>query len=81
MNRNDITNDIISTGQAKGSQEAYAKGWDAIFGNKKECKPLTHCASNRDGDCFHKDCPQLRDNEPKASGRSCPLYDWDEDND
>lgn len=44
---------------------------------KKE--PLTHCAADKDGECNHPDCPQLRDNEPYKSGRSCPLPDWDED--
>jgi hypothetical protein len=36
-------------------------------------KPLTRCAAARDGDCTHKQCPQLRDNEPAATGRHCPL--------
>lgn len=38
---------------------------------------LTHCASDNDGDCVHAQCPQLRDGEPKATGRSCPLYNWE----
>ena len=37
---------------------------------------LTSCQSNRDGDCEHPKCPQILDNEPEASGRSCPIYDW-----
>lgn len=32
-----------------------------------------HCHGGRDGDCFWKHCPQLRDNEPEQSGRHCPL--------
>jgi len=32
---------------------------------------LTSCASNRDGDCNHPKCPQILDNEPETSGRSC----------
>lgn len=36
-------------------------------------KPLTGCAANRDGECFHSQCPQLRDGEPMKSGRHCPL--------
>lgn len=36
------------------------------------------CHAGRDGDCIHKNCPQLRDNEPAASGRHCPL-DVDDD--
>lgn len=39
------------------------------------------CHAGRDGDCFWKYCPQGRDNEPSASGRSCPLAgpsEWDD---
>lgn len=42
-------------------------------------RPLTRCASNNDGDCTHKDCPQLRDNEPHATGRHCPLDTRDDE--
>jgi hypothetical protein len=35
--------------------------------------PLHSCAANRDGECGHPHCPQLRDNEPATSGRHCPL--------
>ncbi|MGE4866854.1 hypothetical protein, partial [Yersinia enterocolitica] len=41
-------------------------------------KPLERCAAARDGECSHKDCPQLRDNEPMATGRHCPIDDWDD---
>jgi hypothetical protein len=44
----------------------------------KRARPLTHCAADRDGDCSHRKCPQLRDKEPRATGRNCPLPDWDE---
>lgn len=37
------------------------------------------CRSHADGDCFWKDCPQLRDNEPEKSGRHCPLDKADMD--
>ncbi len=45
-----------------------------------EPKPaaLVRCASDNDGDCVHKECPQLRDGEPAKSGRSCPLYNWED---
>jgi hypothetical protein len=36
-------------------------------------KPLTRCAAARDGDCTHAQCPQLRDGEPRATGRHCPI--------
>ncbi len=42
---------------------------------------LKHCEAGRDGECFHMFCPQLRDNEPKSSGRGCPLYTWNDDDD
>jgi hypothetical protein len=73
---NDITGDRLVTEPAS---DKYRSGWDVIFAKKEE-KPLTSCASHQDGDCSHKQCPQLRDNEPKASGRSCPLWE-DIDND
>lgn len=34
---------------------------------------LGTCCANRDGECFQPGCPQLRDGEPKRSGRSCPV--------
>lgn len=34
---------------------------------------MTRCQSDDDGHCEWKDCPQLRDNEPHATGRHCPL--------
>ncbi|CNL06631.1 Uncharacterised protein [Yersinia frederiksenii] len=41
-------------------------------------KTLERCAAARDGECSHKDCPQIRDNEPMATGRHCPIDDWDD---
>lgn len=40
---------------------------------------LKRCASHSDGDCSHTACPQTRDNEPHATGRSCPIYNWSDD--
>lgn len=37
--------------------------------------PLVRCAAGRDGDCYHPDCPQVREGEPGKSGRSCPLWE------
>lgn len=39
---------------------------------------VEHCHADRDGDCRHANCPQLRDGEPAKSKRSCPLPDWEE---
>lgn len=36
-------------------------------------RPLTSCAADDDGDCNHHECPQIRDGEPKRTGRHCPL--------
>ncbi len=41
-------------------------------------KPLERCAAARDGECSHKECSQLRDNEPMSTGRHCPIDNWDE---
>lgn len=32
-----------------------------------------------DLDCYSKDCPQKRDDEPKKTGRSCPRANWGDD--
>jgi len=37
-----------------------------------ELKDHGHCHADDDGYCTFKDCPQLRDGEPKKSGRHCP---------
>ena len=43
-------------------------------------RPLNgRCAADRDGDCSHSQCPQLRDGEPVKSGRHCPLDVQEED--
>jgi hypothetical protein len=34
---------------------------------------VTRCQADDSGDCECVDCPQLRDKEPKTTGRHCPL--------
>lgn len=34
---------------------------------------MERCAAARDGECCDIRCPQLRDKEPQATGRHCPL--------
>lgn len=34
------------------------------------------CHANREGDCVWEGCPQIKDGEPLATGRSCPLEEW-----
>lgn len=36
-----------------------------------------HCHAHNDGDCFWDKCPQLENNEPSLTGRSCPLKQID----
>ena len=36
------------------------------------------CHAGKDGDCIWTACPQLRDGEPKRSGRHCP-FDTEKD--
>jgi len=39
----------------------------------KPWRKMLSCWAGRDGECNHPDCPQLRDNEPSATGRHCPI--------
>lgn len=32
-----------------------------------------YCHADFDGECHHANCPQLRDGEPHATGRHCPI--------
>ena len=36
------------------------------------------CHGDRDGDCLHDRCPQVRDGEPISTGRHCPLDRWND---
>ena len=42
-------------------------------------RELTGCAAGKDGECTDPMCPQNRDGEPMATGRSCPLPGWGDD--
>lgn len=35
-------------------------------------RKFTRCRADGDGYCTWSGCPQLRDNEPNATGRHCP---------
>lgn len=35
---------------------------------------LNECHAGKDGDCIWPECPQLKDGEPAATGRTCPLW-------
>ena len=38
-----------------------------------ELPKLPRCQSGSDGECWFDGCPQIRDGEPAATGRHCPL--------
>lgn len=48
----------------------------------QKCNPNdkpAQCHAGTDGDCYWPKCPQLKDGEPRKSGRSCPLWNPSED--
>lgn len=42
-------------------------------------QPELRCHAARDGECYWTVCPQIRDGEPSATGRHCPLDIHDDD--
>jgi hypothetical protein len=75
--RHDVTADAIAAvvshiGVGK-SLTLSQDGVPAVRIVIEDLAPLKGCAAARDGDCSHSECPQLRDNEPHATGRHCPL--------
>jgi hypothetical protein len=38
-----------------------------------ELQAYRRCQAHKDGECTWALCPQIRDGEPKKSGRHCPL--------
>jgi len=46
---------------------------EEIAGKLSEAQRVNKCHGASDGECFWGECPQLRDNEPAATGRHCPL--------
>jgi hypothetical protein len=49
--------------------------WQSVANNiRAALAGPERCHADRDGDCWETSvCPQLRDGEPKATGRHCPL--------
>lgn len=81
---------VLQIQTLEGEREARVGDWiiRSIKGEFYPCKadifaesydPVGECHSGRDGECGWKDCPQIRDGEPKKTGRSCPLYVWHDD--
>lgn len=61
-----------------GEQWRTRDGYQSVFGASGDkwrglTAEIKRCAAARDGDCSHVGCPQILDNEPKRSGRHCPL--------
>lgn len=58
----------------EGGAKQFGRSIEQALGiTPAEERSLTGCAAGKDGDCTHSQCPQLRDGEPKATGRHCPL--------
>jgi hypothetical protein len=58
-------------GTGKLNEDMPCLGCDAC--PREAVAALTRCAAGRDGECGRAECPQLRDGEPRATGRHCPL--------
>lgn len=58
---------VIDTVEPESSTADYGKRGAAGI------QTLRRCAASSDGECQHEQCPQIRDNEPGASGRHCPI--------
>lgn len=60
-------------GNSKVAYDKVCAAMSAPNAPEGKPQPLTLCATGRDGECGHAQCPQLRDGEPHKSGRHCPL--------
>lgn len=55
--------------------EPTARGYERV----NRCANDIGCHAGTDGDCYWSECPQIKDGEPRKSGRSCPLWNPSED--
>ena len=75
--QSDFLRDISEPGWREREAERDAALFAAV--PIQERKPMwqpkrpERCHAGSDGDCTHGSCPQLRDSEPAATGRHCPL--------
>lgn len=58
--------------------EPGGTGTTRLYVKPERYEDRERCHADRDGDCSHENCPQLRDNEPSTSGRHCPLDTWND---
>ena len=74
--RNDVTGDLIKT-KANGNDDAYADGWDRIFGKKNKVADV-EATSNKPMDSALCDiCGKELNQVKECAWTGCPL-NWDE---
>lgn len=66
----DLAGDLPATRTSPAPADDEGTGTGAA---PSEGHSEARCHADRDGDCNWSQCPQLRDGEPVASGRHCPL--------
>ena len=70
-----MVEDLVEQSLQTGSKQPE---WPTIVWHIRAFSPqlnLPRCHAASDGECTWKHCPQLREGEPKKTGRHCPL-DW-----
>lgn len=58
------------------AQSANELTFNLKYDEFKDENELVSCQSGTDGECNHLKCSQLKDGEPKKTGRFCPLPHW-----
>lgn len=74
--------DKVSTENATKSDERFREcneGRARTIANRERYEDRERCHAQKDGDCEHEGCPQLRDGEPAKTGRHCPIDTWVDD--
>lgn len=74
--RNDITGDLIKT-KANGDKDAYADGWDRIFGKKNKVADAEATPNQSVGSALCDICGKELNKVGECAWTSCPL-NWDE---
>ena len=65
--------DDIERRNAAGDPPCSVCGGDRDAHPGNGCPAYHACHAAKDGECNWEHCPQLRDGEPKKTGRHCPL--------
>jgi hypothetical protein len=74
--RNDITGDLIKT-KANSDTEAYADGWERIFGKKNKVASTETTANQPVGSTLCDICGKELNKVGECAWTSCPL-NWNE---